>query len=255
MSGWLYPVSCNLYPVVMDIRLTRGRTQRVWLWTLAIVGVAGLVTLAAMIFGDPTEHGRGTGVGAASNFGADRAPVLPVVVEEFHAIGELTDRELGRLVHLTGTAESGVRRSAIYVRTGEGRRILVRFEPAPPEGRLNSLCNGCGVDVTGYVQKISRAEFAVWMDTLGVVVPRPAPGVKFGDLPDSNFIRIDALFIKDYYLSVRPEGIGRNAPVRPRVDSARATPRPAPVPTPPPAPAPPSAPVVVPPEPGDTVRP
>ncbi|HKP74741.1 MAG TPA: hypothetical protein VJT67_04325, partial [Longimicrobiaceae bacterium] len=178
----------------MDIRLTRGKNHRVWLWTGTLVGVGALALLAAMEFGDPTSKPRGPGVGAAAHFGADRAPVLPVVIEEFGRIGELTDRELGRLVHLTGTAESGVRRSAIYVRTPTGRRILIRFEPTPPAGRLGSLCNGCGVDVTGYIQKISRAEFDVWMDTLGVVIPRPKPGVKFGDLPDSNFIRIDSLF-------------------------------------------------------------
>ena len=244
----------------MDIRLTRGRNHRVWLWILLIVGLGAMAMAAAMLFGDPTAHARGPGVGAAAHFGSDRAPVLPVVVEEFPHLGELTDRELGRLVHLTGTAESGVRKNAVYVRTSGGRRILVRFEPEPPRGRLNSIVNGGGVDVTGYVQKISRAEFNVWTDTLGVVIPRPAPGVKFGDLPDSNFIRIDSLFIKDYYLSVRPEGIGRNSPLAPRPESARAVaPRPAP---PSPSPAPPSAlppaappPVDEPRAPADTVRP
>jgi hypothetical protein len=236
----------------MDIRLTRGRNQRVWLWTLCIVGVGALAMIAAMVFGDPTAHPRGPGVGAAANFGADRAPVLPVVVEPFERVGELSDRELGRLVHLTGTAESGVRKSAVYVRTPQGRRILVRFEPTPPAGRLGFF-NGGGVDVTGYLQKISRAEFEVWMDTLGVVIPRPRPGVKFGDLPDSNFIRIDSLFIKDYYLSVRPEGIGRRtaAPAPPPV-------APQPVAPPPPPPPPPTAPPPVveePRVPSDTVRP
>lgn len=242
----------------MDIRLTRGRNQRVWLWTLLIVGVGAVAMAAALLFGDPTAHPRGPGVGAAAHFGSDRAPVLPVVVEEFGRIGSLTDRELGRLVHLTGTAESGVRRNAVYVRTPSGRRILVRFEPEPPDGALRSIFLGGGVNLTGYVQKISRAEFNVWMDTLRVVVPRPAPGVKFGDLPDSNFIRIDSLFIKEYYLSVRPEGINRR----------NATPAPAPMPAaapqpvaPPPPPAAPIAPppvdepVEVPREPGDTVRP
>src|SRR5918998_153898 len=63
------------------------------------------------------------------------------------------------------------------------------------------------VEVDGYLSKLSRTEFDVWMDTLRFAVPRPKPGVKFGDLPDSNFARIDSLFIKDFYLSVRPEGI------------------------------------------------
>jgi hypothetical protein len=240
----------------MDIRLTRGRNQRVWLWTLSIVGVGAVAMAAALLFGDPTAHPRGPGVGAAAHFGSDRAPVLPVVIEPFERIGELSDRELGRLVHLTGTAESGVRRSAIYVRTPQGRRILVRFEPTPPEGRLGGVFHGGGVDVTGYVQKISRAEFDVWMDTLGVAIPRPPPGVKFGDLPDSNFMRIDSLFIKDYYVSVRPEGIGRRAgaaPVPPPV-----APQPAAPPAPPPPPPPPAAPPPVteePAVPADTVRP
>src|SRR3954447_12947880 len=121
----------------MDIRLTRGRNQRGWCWTLCIVVLGAAAMIAAMLFGDPTAHPRGPGVGAAAHFGADRAPVLPVVVEPFERVGELSDRELGRLVHLTGSAESGVRKSAVYVRTPQGRRILVRFEPAPPAGRLN----------------------------------------------------------------------------------------------------------------------
>ena len=239
----------------MDIRLTRGRNQRVWLWTLSIVGLGALAMVAALLFGDPTAHPRGPGVGAAAHFGADRAPVLPVVIEPFERVGELTDRELGRLVHLTGTAESGVRRNAVYVRTPQGRRILVRFEPSPPEGRLGGIVNGGGVDLTGYVQKISVAEFNVWMDTLRVVIPRPRPGVKFGDLPDSDFIRIDSLFIKDYYLSVRPEGIGARgggAPVAPPVAPQPVVPPPPPPPPPPPAPPPP---IDEPREPADTVRP
>lgn len=245
----------------MDIRLTRGRNQRVWLWTLTLVGLGALAMIAAMVFGDPTAHGRGPGVGAAARFGADRAPVLPVTIEPFERVGELSDRELGRLVHLTGTAESGVRRNAVYVRTPQGRRILVRFEPDPPEGRLAGIFNGGGVDVTGYLSKISRAEFEVWMDTLGVVIPRPRPGVKFGDLPDSNFIRIDSLFIKDYYLSVRPEGIGRQtayaapAPALAPVAAPGSAARPSPPPPPPPPPPPSPPPVTEPSVPADTVRP
>ena len=63
------------------------------------------------------------------------------------------------------------------------------------------------LDVNGYVQKISRAEFDMWTDSLNVVIPRPRPGTKFGDLPDSGFAKIDSLFIKNYYVSVRPEGL------------------------------------------------
>jgi hypothetical protein len=205
----------------MDIRLTRGRSDRVWFWigTLVVFGIVALG--AAAVFGDPTAHGRGPGSGAA-HFGADRAPVRPVVIESFATVKQLNDRELGRLLNVIGTAESGVRRNAVYVRMPDGRRILVRFEPAPPAGKLSGIVNGGGVDVNGYLQKISRAEFNVWMDTLGVVIPRPAPGVKFGDLPDSNFIRIDSLFVKDYYVSVRPEGIN------PRHAASFAAPAPAP---------------------------
>lgn len=216
----------------MDIRLTRGKNHRVWMWVTLIVSVSVVALLAAMVFGDRTQGGTVRGVGAASNFGKDRAPVQPVVIEPFEQVKRLTDRELGRIVQLTGTAESGVRRAAVYVRTPSGRRILIRFEPAPTPEQLRGVVNGGGVNVTGYLMKISRAEFNVWMDTLRVVIPRPKPGVKFGDLPDSNFMRIDSLFIKDYYLSVRPEGIGRPGVAPPvaaqaaqaiRTDSVRAT--------------------------------
>jgi hypothetical protein len=191
----------------MDIRLTRGRSDRVWFWTGTLI-VLGLIAIgASMVFSDPTAVGHGPNMGAAAHFGADRAPVRPVVIESFSNLKQLTDRELGRLVNLIGTAESPVRRNAVFVRTLDGRRILLRFEPPPPAGQAGAVVSGGTVDVNGYLQKISRAEFDVWMDTLGVVIPRPAPGVKFGDLPDSNFIRIDSLFVKDYYVSVRPEGI------------------------------------------------
>ena len=136
----------------MDIRLTRGRNHRVWLWTAFLIGCGALALVAAALFGDPTSHGRGPGVGANAHFGADRAPVLPVVIEEFGRVPQLSDRELGRLLHVTGTAESGVRRAAVYVRAPDGRRILVRFEPTPPAGALNRFVNGGGVDVRGYLQ-------------------------------------------------------------------------------------------------------
>ncbi|HEX9938340.1 MAG TPA: hypothetical protein VGB15_14490, partial [Longimicrobium sp.] len=183
----------------MDIRLTRGKNHRVWMWVSLIVGASVAAMLAAAVFGDKTKGGTVRGVGANANFGKDRAPVQPVVIESFQEVKRLTDRELGRIVNLTGTAESGVRRSAVYVRTPTGRRILVRFEPTPTPEQLRGIFNGGGVNVNGYLMKISRAEFNVWMDTLGVVIPRPKPGVKFGDLPDSNFMRVDSLFVKDYY--------------------------------------------------------
>ena len=119
----------------------------------------------------------------------------------------LDTRELGRLVHLRATAETGVRGNAVWVRTPTGRRILVRFEPDPPATALRGLGPGSALDVNGYVQKISRAEFDLWTDSLNVVIPRPRPGTKFGDLPDSGFAKIDSLFIKNFYVSVRPEGL------------------------------------------------
>jgi hypothetical protein len=241
----------------MDIRLVRGRNHRVWLWTAFLAGIGVVAILAAAIFGDPTAHGRYGGVGASAKFGADRAPVLPVVIEPFDNVDKLTDRELGRMVHLVGTAETGVRRAAVYVRTPEGRRILVRFEPTPTPQQLSGLCNGCGIDVNGYLQKISRAEFNVWMDTLGYIVPRPKPGVKFGDLPDSGFIRIDSLFVKDYYVSVRPEGILHGGAAQPAAAPRPATPAPAAPPARPaaPAPAPPDTEPRAKPSGRDTVRP
>jgi hypothetical protein len=205
----------------MDIRLTRGKNHRVWMWVSLIVGASVAAMLAAAVFGDKTKGGTVRGVGANANFGKDRAPVQPVVIESFQEVKRLTDRELGRIVNLTGTAESGVRRSAVYVRTPTGRRILVRFEPTPTPEQLRGIFNGGGVNVNGYLMKISRAEFNVWMDTLGVVIPRPKPGVKFGDLPDSNFMRVDSLFVKDYYVSVRPEGIGRPGVAPPVAARAR----------------------------------
>ncbi|HEX2209003.1 MAG TPA: hypothetical protein VHG93_15095 [Longimicrobium sp.] len=213
----------------MDIRLVRGRESRVWLWVGLLAAASMAVLIAAMLFGDQTMSAKRQ-VGAAANFGADRAEVLPMHTEEFETLLPLDNRELGRLVHLSATAESGVRDHAVWVRTPSGRRILVRFEPDPPAGALRAFGPGSHVDVNGYLGRISRAEFDMWMDTLNVVIPRPRPGTKFGDVPDSGFAKIDSLFIRDYYVSVRPEGLRRarsTATLRPdttlvRYDSAAA---------------------------------
>jgi len=223
-----------------------------------------LMMLAALVFGDRTTR-ETSGVGAAANFGADRAPVRPVVVEPFAKLEQLKERELGRLVRVTGFAESRMRRNSVYVRASDGRRILIRFEPEPPEGALRSVYPGASIDVTGYLQKLSRTEWGVWMDTLGVGVPRPRPGAKFGDLPDSNFARVDSLFIKEFYISVRPEGIGavRGGTPPPAGGAPVRVPVPAPAPAPPPAAEEPEeAPIEIPDEPqpepapprADTVR-
>lgn len=207
----------------MDIRLVRGRESRVWLWVLLLAGGSLLVVVGAMVFGDQTMAAKRQ-VGAAANFGADRAEVLPMRTEEFESLLPLDTRELGRLVHLSGTAESGVRSNAVWVRTPSGRRILVRFEPDPPAGALRAVGPGSHVEVNGYLFKISRAEFDMWMDTLRVAIPRPKPGVKFGDVPDSGFAKIDSLFIRSFYVSVRPEGLRRartTANLRPDTTLAR----------------------------------
>lgn len=211
----------------MDIRLVRGRESRVWLWVGLLAAGSIAVLIGAAVFGDQTMSAKRQ-VGAAANFGADRGEVLPMQTEEFETLLPLDTRELGRLVHLSATAESAVRDNAVWVRTPSGRRILVRFEPDPPEGALRSLFPGARLDVNGYLQKVSRAEFDMWADTLNVVIPRPRPGTKFGDVPDSGFAKIDSLFIKDFYVSVRPEGLRRarsTATLRPdttlvRYDSA-----------------------------------
>ncbi|HYW09963.1 MAG TPA: hypothetical protein VE913_23560 [Longimicrobium sp.] len=214
----------------MDIRLVRGRTQRLWAWTGTIIAVMLVAWGSAFVFGDATNR-PGRQVGAKANFGADRAQVVPMQTEPFETALPLEDRELGRMLRLTGTSESQMVRNAIWVRTNTPRRwILVRFEPAPEKGTLRPYYPGAAVNVEGYLQKISRAEFDAWIDSLGVGLPRPTPGVKFGDLPDSGFTRIDSLFIRNFYISVRPEGAGTGATGSPPPTAAPVVraPRPAP---------------------------
>lgn len=200
-----------------DIRLVNRRGSRVWIWAGLLAGMGILVWTLALVLGDPTEDREQLLSGAAANFGADRAPVLPVQPTPFENIAPLQTRDLGRFVHLTGTAQSAARANALWVRARDNRRILVRFEPAPPEGAPR-VAPGSAVNLRGYLEKVSRAEFNVWMDTLRVAIPRPPPGRKFGDLPDSSFARVDSLFVKNFYVSVRPEGLG------PVSTAARATP-------------------------------
>jgi hypothetical protein len=208
----------------MDIRMVRGRESRAWLWVTVLALASMLLLVAAAVFGDSTMSGKRK-VGALAGFGADRAPVLPMEAQRFESLLPLDTRELGRLVHLTATSESRQRNLAVWVRTGNGRRILVRFEPEPPAGALRALGPGSRLEVNGYLQRISRAEFDMWMDTLGVRIPRPRPGTKFGDVPDSGFAKIDSLFIKDFYVSVRPEGLrGVRSTTELRPDTSLATP-------------------------------
>ena len=212
----------------MDIRLVRGRNQRLWQWTIALVILSLLIWGSAFVLGDATTR-PGKQVGAKANFGGERAPVVPMQSEPFNTALPLEDRELGRLLRLSGTAESRTVRNAVWVRTMNPRRwILLRVEPVPKGKAIRPFYPGAQVDVQGYLQKISRAEFDAWIDSLDVGLPRPTPSVKFGDLPDSGFIRIDSLFIRDYYISARPEAVGGLVAAAP---TPRRTP-PAPTPRP-----------------------
>lgn len=190
-----------------DIRLVRPRGERLWVWIGLLCVVALLFWGSAFVFGDATDPSEQPRVGAAANFGADRAPVLPAQTVPFQTLVPLDTRDLGRLVNLTGVADTRVAGNAVWVRSSGGRRILVRFQPAPPEGALAGIGQGSAVNFDGYLQKISRAEFKEWVDTLRIAVPRPPPARKFGDLPDPAFMRVDSLFVRDFYISVRPEGI------------------------------------------------
>ena len=190
-----------------DIRLTRPGGNRLIWWVTGLAIVALLLWASAFVIGDATRA-QGKQVGANARFGEVRAPLIPASSEPFQALTVLQTRDLGRLIHLSGVAESFARSNTLWVRTPGGRRILVRFEPAPPADLLKRYHPGASVELDGYLAKISNAEFAVWMDTLGVRVPRPPPGNKFGDLPDPAFARVDSLFIKTFYISVRPEALG-----------------------------------------------
>jgi hypothetical protein len=195
-----------------DIRLVQPRGTRVWL-TMSVLAMLGiLVWASAFVFGDPTRPDELPRVGAAADFGAIRAPVLPMESVPVQTLHPLSTRDLGRLVRVSGTAESRVAANSVYIRTPEGYRLLVRFEPEPPPDALRGIGPGSSVSFDGYIQNIARAEFHQLMDSLNVAIPRPRPARKFGDLPDPEFARIDALFIKDHYISVRPEALLPEAP-------------------------------------------
>jgi hypothetical protein len=192
-----------------DIRLVRPKGPRIWLWTGVLAALGLALWSSAFFFGDATESVHG--VGADLGLGEERAPVLPALAVPLHSLDPLQARDLGRLLHVSGVAQSVVRANAVWVRTQGGRRILVRFEPAPPPESLRGIAPGSSIELDGYLEKISRAEFEVWMDTLGVSVPRPPPGRKFGDMPDPGFARVDSLFVKLFYISVRPEALQARA--------------------------------------------
>ena len=189
-----------------DIRLSRPRGNRLWFWIAAFAGIGFILWASAFIVGDATAPANSPKVGAAIGFGANRSPVLPAQPVPFRTMLPLQTRDLGRLVKLRGVVESRVNNSA-WIRAEAGRRILVRFEPAPAPELLRRVSSGSSVELDGYLQKISVAEFEVWMDSLRVRIPRPPPGRKFGDLPDPAFARVDSLFVKNFYISVRPEAL------------------------------------------------
>lgn len=181
--------------------------------SFAVLGL--LLWASAFVLGDATAD-EVPQVGASANFGSVRAPVLPVEAIPFTRLTPLQTRDLGRLVRVSGVAESGIRRSSLWVRTADGHRILVQFEPEPPEGALSSIGPGSSVNFDGYLQNIALAEFHQIVDSLNVRIPKPPPARKFGDLPDPGFARVDSLFIKNYYVSVRPEGINPDLPAEPQ---------------------------------------
>jgi hypothetical protein len=190
-----------------DIRLARPRSSNLWLWVGLFSALGFLLWASAFVVGDATAPEDAPRVGAQLGLGEERTPVLPARAVPFQSMPVLQMRDLGQLVRLEGVLESRVVGNAAWVRSAGGRRILVRFEPPPPPEAVQVFGPGRSVALEGYLQKISEAEFRVWMDTLGVRIPRPPPGRKFGDLPDPGFARVDSLFIKNFYVSVRPESL------------------------------------------------
>lgn len=193
------------YSIMPDIRLVHAPANRLWLWVGLLAAAGFLIWASAFVFGDATNPEEQPRIGANIGFGEDRMPVIPAEPTAFSEIGMLQQRDLGRFVRVRGTVGSRVSPGGVWVRTDDGRRILVRFEPGPAEEALTDIRASGRVDLLGYLQKISRAEFEVWMDSLGVAIPRPRPGRKFGDFPDPAFLRADSLYIKNFYISVRPE--------------------------------------------------
>jgi hypothetical protein len=198
--------------IMADIRLVQQRGSRIWLimGSLAVLGI--LLWASAFVVGDATDPDELPRVGAAADFGSVRAPVLPVEAVPFGTLTPLQTRDLGRLVRVSGVAESRVAVNSVWIRTPEGYRILARFEPAPDPELLRGIGPGSSVSYSGYLHNIALAEFHQIVDSLGVRIPRPPPARKFGDLPDPSFARVDSLFIKTYYISVRPQAIRPDAP-------------------------------------------
>jgi hypothetical protein len=195
-----------------DIRLVQNQGSRLWVLVLALAVGAILVWASAFMLGDATAPDELPRVGAAADFGALRASVPPVEPVPFETLTPIQTRDRGRLVRVTGIAESRIAVNSLWMRTGDGHRVLVRFEPTPPTEALEGIYPGASIALTGYVQNIAFAELRQILDSLQVRLPRPPPARKFGDLPDPAFARVDSLYIKDYYISVRPEGLQPDPP-------------------------------------------
>src|SRR5690606_2104438 len=148
--------------VMADIRLVRPKGGRLWPWVGAFATLGFLLWASALVVGDATDPEEQPRVGAQIGFGNERPPIIPARATPFSEIGMLQPRDLGRLVDLDAVVLSPVVASAVWTRAAGGRYILVRFEPAPPEGALRAIRPGTALNVNGYLAKISEAEFAVW---------------------------------------------------------------------------------------------
>jgi hypothetical protein len=192
---------------MLDFRFVRGHGHRLW-WTVgALAGLGALVWASAFVLGDPTQRSARIRVGAAANTGADRPAPVPPHPVRFAALDSLDETDYGTYVELQATPESAVRGQAVWVRAEDGRRLLVRVEPPAADSARAAAVLARGGRWRGYLRPIARAEFELWMDSLGVVLPRPPAGVKMGELPDSNFLKVDRRIVKNVYLSIRPEDL------------------------------------------------
>jgi hypothetical protein len=193
-----------------DIRLVRPRGSKLLLILGALIAMGLMAWSSSYVFGDATAA-KQHGIGARSGLGQERAPVIPMKSVGFETIAPIEQKDLGRLVRFTGTTETRVVAGAVWARSDDRRRILLRWEPLPAGTTAPAIGPGSRIQIDGYIQRISRAEFDMWADSVGAAIPRPPPGVKFGDQPDTSFARVEALFVKDYYVSVRPSIPGRVA--------------------------------------------
>lgn len=192
---------------MFDFRFVRGHGRRLWITVGLLAGVGTLVWASAFVLGDPTQRSAHVRVGAAANTGADRPAVVPPHPVRFAALDSIDPTDYGIYVELVATPESAVRGQAVWARADDGRWILVRVEPPAADSARAAATLARGGRWRGYLRPIGRAEFDLWMDSLGVVLPRPPAGVKMGELPDSTFLKLDRRILKHVYLSIRPEDL------------------------------------------------